>query len=687
MRITKFVPLVAAFLSVLPASAQTAAAKKAAKAQTSDKAAAYYHFSMGHLYSELAGAYGNRGDYLTKAIENYRLAMKADPDASFLAEELSDLYVQSGRLREAVAEAEEVLKQNPDDLNARRILGRIYTRMIGDSQQGKVDETMLKKAIEQYEKIVAIDTKDIDSLLLLGRLQKVAQNSVESEKAYKKILAIDAENVDALMGLAIVYADLGNSKEASELLRRVAQKSPSLRTLTALAGQYEQMHDYALAAETLRQTLELAPDNIEVKRAYAQNLLMADKQDEALKMYAEIAAEDKKDWQSWLRISQIYRQKKDFLKAAEAAAKAKEIEPGNLEVQYNQVSLLEAQGKSEEALASLNEILNATAKKTYSAGERSNRLVLLERLGLMYRNNEQFDKSAEIFRSIAELEPAAAGRALAQVVDTYRIGKQYDKSLEEANAALKKYPDDRILRGVRASLLADMGNTAEAVAETKKLLDGKNDRETYITLAQIYEKAKNYGEMGKAIDAADKLSTDKDDKESIAFMRGAMYEKMKNFGAAEAEFRKVLDLNPKNPSALNYLGYMLADRNVRVPEALEMITQALELDPDNGAYLDSLGWAYYRMGDLDKAESSLQRAIERFSKDPTVHDHLGDVYFKQGRIADAIAQWQASLQEWHRTSPSELDKTEVTKVQKKLDDARVRLARETGNGAPGPKHQ
>jgi Flp pilus assembly protein TadD len=193
--------------------------------------------------------------------------------------------------------------------------------------------------------------------------------------------------------------------------------------------------------------------------------------------------------------------------------------------------------------------------------------------------------------------------------------------------------------------------------------------------------------MGKAIDAADKLSTDKDDKESIAFMRGAMYEKMKNFGAAEAEFRKVLDLNPKNPSALNYLGYMLADRNVRVPEALEMITQALELDPDNGAYLDSLGWAYYRMGDLDKAESSLQRAIERFSKDPTVHDHLGDVYFKQGRIADAIAQWQASLQEWHRTSPSELDKTEVTKVQKKLDDARVRLARETGNGAPGPKHQ
>jgi len=606
--------------------------------------------------------------------------MKEDPDASFLAEELSDLYVQSGRLREAVTEAEDSLKRNPNDLNSRRILGRIYTRMIGDSQQGKVDESMLRKAIEQYTQIAQADPKDVDTLLLLGRLQKVAQNSVEAEKAYKKALEADPNNEDALTGLAIVYADLGNSKEASELLRRVAEKSPSLRTLTALAGQYEQMREYGLAAETLRRTLEVAPDNAEVRRAYAQNLLMADQTDEALRQYQALAADDRKDWQSWLRISQIYRQQRNFDKAQEAGAKALEIEPTNLEVRYNQIGLLDAQGKTQEALSAMSSLVNSTTKRNYSAGEKSNRIVLLERLAGMYRAAEQYDKAVETYRQISELEPNSTARVSAQIADTYRAGKQFNKALEEAKAAAKKDPEDRVLRSVRASILADTGNSTEAVAEVKKLVSGKPDRESWITAAQIYEKTHNYGEMSKAIDEADKLSTDRDDKENIAFMRGAMYEKQKNYDAAEKEFRRVLESNPKNTSAMNYLGYMLADRNVNLQEALQLLRKAVELEPDNGAYLDSLGWVYYRLNDLDNAEQNLQRAIEHFSKDPTVHDHLGDVYFKMGKVKEAAAQWQMSLQEWQNTSAAEMDASEVAKVQKKLESARVRLARENSSG-------
>ena len=680
MKFPKFAPLAVAALALAPAFAQKTQKKQAAEPKP-DKATAYYHFTLGHLYSELAQAYGNRGEYIAKAIENYRAAMKADPDANFLAEELSDLYVQSNRLREAVQEAEEAIRQNPNDVNSRRILGRIYTRMIGDTQQGKVNEEMLKKAIDQYEKIAAVQPKDVDTLLMLGRLHKIAHNSVEAERAYKRILEVEPANEDALTGLAIVYADLGNTREASELLRRVAEKAPSLRTLTALAGQYEQMREYALAAETLRRTLEVAPGNTEVKRAYAQNLLMADRIDESLKVYEQLSKEEPRDFQTFLRLSQIYRQKGDFTKAREAGRKALELEPNNLETKYNQIGLLEAEGQTAEALAAMNELVASTAKKTYSAGEKSNRMILVERLGLMYRNAEQFDKAAETFRQIAEVDPASGGRAYAQIIETYRIGKQYDKALAEADAGLRKFSDDRVLRGVRGSLLAEMGRTDEAITETRKLLDGKNDRETYITLAQIYEKAKNYAEMAKALDAADKLSDEKEEKESIAFMRGAMYEKMKNFDAAEKEFRHVLEMNPKNTSAMNYLGYMLADRNVRLNEAQDLIRRAVDLEPNNGAYLDSLGWVYFRLGDLDKAEQYLVRAIERFSKDPTVHDHLADVYFRKGQLKDAITHWQQSLQEWKNASPAETDAAEIAKVQKKLDSARVRLAKESSGAA------
>jgi tetratricopeptide (TPR) repeat protein len=216
------------------------------------------------------------------------------------------------------------------------------------------------------------------------------------------------------------------------------------------------------------------------------------------------------------------------------------------------------------------------------------------------------------------------------------------------------------------------------VAETRKLLGGKNDREVYLSLADIYEKSKNFAEMGKAIDAAEKLSETSEEKQNVVFRRGAMYERMKNFSAAEAEFQKVLAINPDNDAALNYLGYMLADRNVRLDEARDMIVKALQREPNSGAYLDSLGWVYFRLNKLPEAEDKLREALQYMSRDPTVHDHLAEVYFREGKIREAIAQWQSSLREYQAGPPSDMDHTEVAKVQKKLEDAKVRLARETG---------
>jgi len=645
---------------------------------SADKAAAYYNYSLGHLYSELAGASGSR-ELFTKAVDSYRAALKADPGATFIAEELSDLYIQSGRLRDAVTEAEDALKQNPDDLNSRRLLARIYTRLIGDSQANRIDENMVKKAIEQYQKITAGDPKDVESWLMLGRLDKIAQNSTDALAAYSKVLELDPDNEDAMTGQAMVYTDLGDTKKAADLLRKVADKDPSPRSLTNLANVYEQLKDYSLAAEMLRKALEQQPGNAELKHALAQDLLFSDQADDALKVYQDLIEEDPKDEGALLRISKIYQQKRDFAKAHEAADKAKELDPNNLEIEYNDVSLLNAEGRTPEAIKALKGILDSTAKKTYNADERNNRISLLDGLGGLYQKMEQYPAAVETYRQMAELDPDAAPRALAEVVETYRSAKDFPKAEAEAEAASKKYPNDRLVRGVHASLLADLGKTDQAVAETRKLLDGKNDRETYISLAQIYDKAKNYPEMAKMLDAAEKLSSGNDDKETVIFMRGAMYERMKNYTEAEEEFRKALALNPDNASVLNYLGYMLADRGVRLEEARDLIAKAVERDPKNGAYLDSLGWVLFRLNKLPEAEAKLREALELMSRDPTVHDHLGDVYFHEGKIREAIAQWQSSLKEWQLSAPSDQDHTEVAKVQKKLDDAKVRLARESGS--------
>lgn len=653
-----------------------------AASEVDSRATAYYHFTMGHLYAELAGMYGNRSEYVDKAIEHYKAALKADPGAAFLAEELTDLYIQAGRLRDAVVEAEQMLARDPGNVEAHRILGRIYSRMIGDPAQGRLDEGMLRRAIEQFQKVTEKDPSDAEAFVTLGRLYRLAQNSVEAEKAFQKALELDPDNEYALHGLALLYSDLGDTKTAVQMWERLAQRNPHPRIFRALAATLSEARDYSGAVAALRRALELAPKDTEIKRELAENLLLKGEYNEAATLYRELADANPRDAQYPLRLSQIYRQQGDLKKAREAHERARALDPGSLEVQYNEVNLLEAEGQLASAIARLKEILNSTARVAYAPPERANRVMLLERLGLMYRANEQPREAVEAFRQMAQLDADLGARAAAQIIETYRAAKQFAQAEQEAERAFKQYPNDRMLRLVRASLLADLGRGAEAVAEVKRLLDGSKDRETYLALAQICEKTKDFAGMAAALDEAERLSQSDEEREVVFFMRGAMYERMKKYDQAEAEFRRVLKMNPRNASALNYLGYMFADREVNLEEALELIQRAVELEPNNGAYLDSLGWVYYRLGRLDEAERYLRLALERVPRDPTVNDHLGDVLYRQGKIKEAIAQWQISLKEWEAGSKAELEPDEVAKIQKKLEGAKSRLAKDGGKASP-----
>jgi len=644
---------------------------------STDRANAYYNFSMGHLYGELAQAY-NRQDYVTKAIEYYRAALKQDPAANYITEELTDLYIQTGQLNKAVSEAEDLLKQNPDNLGARRILGRVYTRLIGDPQQGKIDEKMLKLSIEQYSKIVEKDPEDTDSELVLARLYRLSHDSVLAEKAYKDVLDKEQDNDEAIAGLAGIYSDRGDAKNAIQMLKRSSDANPSVRSLVMLAALYEQVNDFGAAADAWERALQQAPENDRWKRALAQDLLFADRTEEARKLYEEIAADNPRDWQVQLRLSEIYRQQRDFVKARAALDAAKKEDASSVDLGYDEVNLLDAEGKTDDAIKTLKSLLDQTAKPDYSAAEKSQRNRLLERLGMLYRSAGKYQQAVAAFKEINSDDEETAPRATVQIVETWRQAKDMNAARKEADAALKRFPKDRAVVMEHATLLAESGKVDQAVSEVQSLKDGKNDRELLLAIAQLYDRAKHFTDEQKTLDEAEKLSSTKVEVIAVRFMRGAMFEKLKNYEAAESEFKKIIADDPNNAGALNYLGYMLADRNQRLDEAQQLINKALELDPQNGAYLDSLGWVYFRQNRLDAAEDQLRRALDRIGNDPTVHDHLGDVLNKQGKVKEAIAQWQASLKSWDTTNANQdADPVEMTAVQHKLEEARVRIAQQT----------
>jgi Flp pilus assembly protein TadD len=253
----------------------------------------------------------------------------------------------------------------------------------------------------------------------------------------------------------------------------------------------------------------------------------------------------------------------------------------------------------------------------------------------------------------------------------------FDEATAICRKAVAAYPEDRDLKLLLAWQLADTGKLDEGLAMANGLLKGApSDREVYLQISQIQLRLRHWKEAEDALAKAEPYATKEEDKINVLFQKGALAEREKHYEQAEQLFHKVLEIDPNNATALNNLGYMLADKTSRYADALKYIRKAVELEPMNGAYLDSLGWAYFKLGQYEPAEDNLRKAVERTSTDPTVHDHLGDLYEKTGRIRLAAAQWEISLSEFSKSAAADVEPTDVAKVQKKLEGARVKLAKQ-----------
>ena len=195
-----------------------------------------------------------------------------------------------------------------------------------------------------------------------------------------------------------------------------------------------------------------------------------------------------------------------------------------------------------------------------------------------------------------------------------------------------------------------------------------------MNIAQVYERGRRYKEAEEAARTAEALPGQPRDKAMVWFLLGAIYERQKFFDRAEEEFKKVLAVDPKNAPVLNYYGYMLADRGIRLEEAQALVERALKEDPYNGAYLDSLGWVLYKQNRLADAEAALRKAVQRESHDATIHSHLGDVLAKSGRNDLAAAEWEKSLVEWRRSLPADIENDKIAELEKKLSQNKHRVA-------------
>jgi len=679
------ITLVAALTGIAGASAMAQAPQEqltgpqtAPSENNSARAEAYYNFTMGHVFEQQYEATSN-AEFATKSIEAYKKAYALDPKSQVIGERLAEMYWKAQRIHDAVAEAQEILKRDPDNVQSRRLLGRIYLRSLGDVSAGSGQSETVSRAIEQYREINRIDPSDTESALWLARLYRLKNEHEKAEQVLRSILKNDPENEPAVEQLTQLLMDEGKSTEAVALLEGITAHSPSPVLLDLLGDAYTQAHDLAKAESAYRQAVELDPSEPSHQRGLGQTLLAEEKYPEALKVYEKLSDLMPDDADVYLRIAQIYRELHQLDKAEQNLVKARQYSPGSLEVMYNEAMLYQAQGRYEDAIRVLSNAVTDIKGQSPAVPSRHRSLAILyQQLGQLYRDTQNYQAAIYTFQELGHLGEEEDRRARMMIMDTYRAAKDLPKALQTGKEALAKYPADPAIRTSHALLLGENGQTDDAVKILRaQLHSDAGDRETYLNIAQVYERGRRYKEAEEAARAAEVLPGQARENEMVWFLLGAIYERQKFFDKAEEQFKKALAVNPKNAPVLNYYGYMLGDLGIRLDEAEALVQQALKEDPFNGAYLDSLGWIYFKENKLDVSESTLRKAVEREKHDATIHSHLGDLYAKTGRSDLAAAEWEKSLVEWRRSLPADLETDKVAELEKKISQSKHRVAQKS----------
>jgi tetratricopeptide (TPR) repeat protein len=659
MPLRRFFFALAASFAVLgmPLAAQTGggdvgktSAKDALTQKESRRREAVEHYLRAKLYAQESE--------FEAAVREFKKAVELDPTDGALRREYGELLRDLPDYPEAEKEARKAVELEPKSAGSHRLLGQVLLSTAKDTPR-------LEEAAAELKKANALAPADPQGAVAYAQVLLRLEKPKEASSVLEGVL--DLANGPAVL---LLYGETlersGQLQQAEEVYKGLAKLDPENRAaLLGLLRVYDRGRQFDKAAPILQDFLKLQPGNLGLKTQYGGLLLRGRRFAEARKVFEEVLAADSGNREALRLYAALLSETREPDKADEALRKLQSLEPDDLEVPYRRaVNFLEAR-RIPEAEAVLRELRATLVAKKPDAPEVAQ---IDGQLG--YAAYLRKDYAA----ATARLEPHLRGedglnlQAYNLLLQIARDREDWVGGLRLAKDAYDKAPKKTaLLRASYAEFLLRSSSAADE-AEGTKMLDtlAAEDKTGTLATADAWQRLDKYGRAAAAARAG--LERDKEDPD-LLFRLAASLEREKKVAESVDAFEKLLKVRGDHAPGLNYLGYMWADRGENLPRALELIRKAVELEPGNGAYLDSLGWVYYRLNKLDKAEENLRAASVLNPDDATVEEHLGDLFEKKGDLPLARTSWKRALtlkpdEDVKRRLDEKLQKTEGRDARK-----------------------
>lgn len=562
-----------------------------------------------------------------EAISRLDRIIEKDPKDPILLFERAMMFIDSGRFEKAEAELRQVVKLNPDLYDAQRVLGRLLLDRAG------MDRSRAEEALEHLQAAFKLNPDDLSTGNAVSHILMTMNKNVEAERVLATLLERAPDQRAFNYSYAQILTRLGRGDESVKYLERAVALDPTYGpAIQQLLDVYQTSGQWAKAAAVLEPLIAEDSLNVELQRRQATYYLRAGNAQKARDAFQALVKADPKDKQSLLYLGQTMNDLEQYAEAAQIFEQL--LAGGPNDPDYLAGLGIAHLGRKDwtEAQKIFNRLLTMPEVPPNLQTVARTQLAFIDLQKGNYAAALETAKPAFTFGD----EPNA--QAIDIALESLKKQKKDTEGVVLLQPLVDKHASDPFLNARYIEWLVRAGEKQKAQQfATAQLKFGSRNT---IAAAEAYIRA---GESQAAIRLLESALEVKPGEVDLEFELASAYERGGDRKNAEKTFLTLLEKKPEHAPALNYLGYMWAEDNVNLEKAHEMLERAVSQDPENGAYIDSLGWIYFRLGRLDLAEKYLTDATRLMPRDATVHEHLADVVAKRGDTSRALQIYRQAL--------------------------------------------